>query len=458
MQGRSPGQGDHAATEPSRVLESATVTGQTAPDTTVGIIGLGYVGLPLATAFAEAGVDTIGYDLSTDKIAAIAEGRSYIEDVPSTTLAPLVRSGRLRVESDPSLLAACDALLICVPTPLGQHREPDLSYVLAATETAIANLTPGTLVVLESTTWPGTTREVLAPMLEAAGLSIGEDVFLAFSPERVDPGNTSWGIRETPKVVGGMTAACSERAEVLYGHICDSVHPVSSPESAEMSKIIENTYRAVNIALVNELAILADRMDIDIWEAIEASATKPFGYMPFWPGPGLGGHCIPIDPFYLAWRARAFDLDSEFVELAGRVNVNMPYYAVSRIARALNGRGKSVRDSDVLLLGMAYKADVGDLRESPSLKLLELLRAEGARVTYHDPHIATMSDEGLSSVALDADTIAAADCVVIATAHTDVDLALVVEHADVVVDLRNAIRRRLSGGPAGSVPPNVDVL
>ena len=296
-------------------------------------------------------------------------------------------------------------------------------------------------------------------MLEAAGRTIGQDAFLAFSPERVDPGNTRCGIRETPKVVGGLTPACAARAEALYARICDTVHPVSSPESAEMAKIIENTFRAVNIALVNEMAILADRMGIDVWEAIEASATKPFGFMPFWPGPGLGGHCIPVDPFYLAWRARAFDLDSEFVELAGRINVNMPYYAVSRIARALNARGKAVRGASILLLGMAYKADVGDLRESPSLKLLELLRAEGARVSYHDPHVrARCPGEDLASVPLDAATIAAADCVVIATAHAALDLALVVEHADLVVDLRNAVRQRLSGRRLRERAANVDVL
>ena len=427
-------------------------------DTTVGIIGLGYVGLPLAIAFAEAGLTVVGFDVSSDKVAQIAAGRSYIEDVPSATLAGYVDAGTLAASTDPGSLAACEAILICVPTPLGQHREPDLDYVVAATRTALDQLAPGALVILESTTWPGTTREVLAPMFEAAGRTLGVDAFLAFSPERVDPGNTRWGIRETPKVVGGLTPACSARAEALYARICDTVHPVSSPESAEMSKIIENTFRAVNIALVNEMAILADRMGIDVWEAIEASSTKPFGFMPFWPGPGLGGHCIPIDPFYLAWRARAFDLDSEFVELAGRVNVNMPYYAVSRIARSLNTRGKAVRGARVLLLGMAYKADVGDLRESPSLKLLELLRAEGAEVTYHDPHVDVLSAEGLSSVALDAGTLAAADCVVIATAHAAIDLALVVEHADLIVDLRNAVRQRLSGGASGSVPVNVDVL
>jgi UDP-N-acetyl-D-glucosamine dehydrogenase len=446
------------------MLESVAVTGQRTQDTTgtrdtsVGIIGLGYVGLPLATAFAGAGLRVIGYDLAIDKVEAVNAGASYIEDVPADELGPLVRGGLLEATADPTRLAGCGALLICVPTPLGEYREPDLGYVVAATETALANLAPGTLLVLESTTWPGTTREILAPMCEAAGYKVGEDVFLAFSPERVDPGNTRWGIKETPRVVGGMTEACAARAEALYGIVCDTVHPVSTPESAELSKIIENTFRAVNIALVNELAMLADRMGIDVWEAIEASATKPFGFMPFWPGPGLGGHCIPIDPFYLAWRARAFDMDSEFVELAGRVNVNMPYYAVSRITRSLNGRGQAVRGARVLLLGMAYKTDVGDLRESPSLKLLELLRDEGADVSYHDPHVATLPEEGLSSVSLDAETLAATDCVVIATAHSALDLSLVVEHADLVVDLRNAVRQRLGGGTSGSVPPNVDVL
>ena len=427
-------------------------------DRAVGIIGLGYVGLPLAVAFADAGRDVIGLDVSGAKVDAVMAGHSYIEDVAAADVSRLVRDGRLAATTEPASLAACDAVLICVPTPLGPHREPDLGHVIAAAESAIANLAPGALLVLESTTWPGTTREVLAPMLAAAGRTVGSDVFLAFSPERVDPGNSRWGVRQTPKVVGGLTAACSARARSLYAQICDTVHLVSTPEAAEMAKIIENTFRAVNIALVNELAILADRMGIDVWEAIEASATKPFGYMPFWPGPGLGGHCIPVDPFYLAWRARAFDLDSEFVELAGRINVNMPYYAVSRIARALNGRGKAVREARVLLVGMAYKADVGDLRESPSLKLLELLRAAGARVSYHDPHVASLPDEALTSVALDEGTLAAADCVIIATAHRAVDLAFVVDHADLVVDLRNAVRQRLSGGASGSVPANVDVL
>ena len=444
--------------EPASLLQSPTVTGNAPVGTKVGIIGLGYVGLPLATAFAEAGVDVLGVDVNADRVQDINDGRSYIEDVSAQTLAPLLSSGRLRASTDPAGLADCSAVLICLPTPLTEHREPDLSYVLAGTKTALDHLAPGALLVLESTTWPGTTREVLAPLIEASGRTVGQDAYLAFSPERVDPGNTDWGIRETPKVVGGVTDACTERARLLYETICDTVHVVSSPESAEMAKIIENTYRAVNIALVNEMAILADRMGIDIWEAIDAAATKPFGFMPFWPGPGLGGHCIPVDPFYLAWRARAFDLDSEFVELAGRINVNMPYYAVSRIARALNGHGKAVNGAGILLLGMAYKQNVGDLRESPSLKLLELLREDGAEVTYHDPHVPTLSNEGLSSVPLTAEIIAAADCVVIATAHAAIDLALVVEHAELVMDLRNAVRDRLSPGITGGVPANVDVL
>jgi UDP-N-acetyl-D-glucosamine dehydrogenase len=439
------------------LLESLAVTAQPAAGPKVGIIGLGYVGLPLAVAFAEAGADVVGLDVDRTKVDAVTAGRSYIEDVASDRLAALTSAGRLRATNDATTLADRDAILICLPTPLDEHRAPDLSYVLAGAETAIAQLAPGALLVLESTTWPGTTREVVAPMLEKSGRRIGEDCHLAFSPERVDPGNTRWGFRETPKIVGGMTPACSEVARRLYALVADSVHVVSSPESAELTKILENTFRAVNIALVNELAILADRMGLDLWEAIHAAATKPFGYMPFWPGPGLGGHCIPVDPFYLAWRAKAFDLDSEFVELAGRINVNMPYYAVSRIARALNHSSKPLRGSRILLLGVAYKQDVGDTRESPSLRLLELLRAEGSDVDYHDPHVPALAD-GTRSVMLDAAAITAADCVVIATAHAAIDLPFVVEQARLVVDLRNAVRQRLSGSPAGPIPANVDVL
>lgn len=436
---------------PSGVLESATVT-------RVGIIGLGYVGLPLATAFAEAGADVLGVDNDAGRVLDVNAGRSYIEDVPDELVATLRDGGRLRAALEPDGLADRDAIIVCLPTPLDAHRNPDLSYLIAGAESAARFLAPGGLLVLESTTYPGTTREVVAPILEARGRRIGEDAFLAFSPERVDPGNQRWGIRETPRVVGGMTADCAERARSLYALVCRTIHVVSSPESAELSKILENTFRAVNIALVNEMAMLADRMGIDVWEAIEAAATKPFGYMPFWPGPGLGGHCIPVDPFYLSWRARAYDMNTEFVELAGRVNVQMPYYALGRIARALNRRGRAVRGARILLLGVAYKPDVSDLRESPSLRLLELLRADGAEVSYHDPHVPGLESHGLSSVGLDAGVLSQSDCVVIATAHRDMDLALVVERAACVVDLRNAVRQRLGGAAAGPLPPNVDVL
>ena len=424
----------------------------------IGIIGLGYVGLPLAVEFVKAGCDVTGIDIDPAKGPAIAAGRSWIEDVPSAELAELAAGGRLRATTDGAALADRDAVIICLPTPLDEHRNPDLSYVIAGAETAAAHLAPGALLVLESTTYPGTTREIVAPILERTGRRIGTDCHLAFSPERVDPGNPTWGIRNTPKVVGGMTPACTERAAALYRTVAENVHVVSGPESAEMSKIVENTFRAVNIALVNELAMLADRMGIDIWETIGAASTKPFGFLPFWPGPGLGGHCIPVDPFYLTWRAKAFDMNTEFVELAGRVNTNMPYYAVARIARALNGRGKAVHGARILLLGMAYKANVGDLRESPSLKLVELLRRDGALVEYHDPHVAAVPSLDLASVPLTAERVAAADAVVIATAHRSVDLAPVVASAQLVVDLRNAVRSTLGGGPAGEVPPNVDVL
>ena len=433
------------------LLSSATVT-------RVGIIGLGYVGLPLAVAFAEAGCDVLGVDIDPAKSTAIAQGRSYIEDVTPEALGAASASGRLRASVAPDGLEDCEAIIICLPTPIDQHRNPDLRPVIAGAETAAAHLAPGALLVLESTTYPGTTREVIAPIIERGGRSVGRDVFLAFSPERVDPGNPTYGIRNTPRIVGGITAECTRRAAELYGRICETVHVVSSPESAELSKILENTFRAVNIALVNELAILADRMGIDIWETIAAASTKPFGFMPFWPGPGLGGHCIPVDPFYLAWRARAYDFNTEFVELAGRVNVNMPYYAVSRIARALNEDGKSLKGSRLLLLGMAYKGNVGDLRESPSLKLVELLRADGAIVEYHDPHVAWVHGLEMASVELTAERIAAADCVIVATHHRATDLGPVVERARHVVDLRNAVRQSLGGGPSGPIPANVDVL
>ncbi len=426
--------------------------------TRIGIIGLGYVGLPLAVAFAEAGDDVVGVDVDARKSQLIESGRSYIEDVSDEVLRAVNASGRFRAVTDPEALCDREAIIICLPTPLDEHRNPDLRSVLAGTETAAAHIAPGALLVLESTTYPGTTREVIAPILERRGAVIGQDVFLAFSPERVDPGNERYGMRNTPKIVGGMTPECTRRAAELYAKICDTIKVVSSPESAEMTKIVENTFRAVNIALVNEMAILGDRMGIDIWETIDAASTKPFGFMPFWPGPGLGGHCIPVDPFYLTWRAKAYDLDTEFVELAGRINANMPRYAVGRVARALNEAGKPVNGSRILLLGMAYKGNVGDLRESPSLKLVALLRSDGAEVTYHDPHVPHVDGLDMDSVDLTPETIAAADAVVIATHHRAVDLASVVRHAQLVVDLRNAVRQTLNGSPSGTAPDNVDVL
>jgi UDP-N-acetyl-D-glucosamine dehydrogenase len=426
--------------------------------TRIGIIGLGYVGLPLAVAFAEAGDDVLGVDIDPRKSVAIAEGRSYIEDVTSASLAAVSASGHLRAATTPEGLRDREAIIICLPTPLDEHRNPDLGPVLEGAEAAAANIAPGALLVLESTTYPGTTREVIAPILERGGARVGRDVFLAFSPERVDPGNEHYGIRNTPKIVGGMTPECTRRAAALYGRICDTVKVVTSPESAEMTKIVENTFRAVNIALVNEMAILGDRMGIDIWETIDAASTKPFGFMPFWPGPGLGGHCIPVDPFYLTWRAKAYDLDTEFVELAGRINANMPRYAVGRVARALNEAGKAMKGSRILLLGMAYKGNVSDLRESPSLKLVALLRADGALVSYHDPHVAHVNGLDMDSVPLTPEAIAEADAVVIATHHRAVDLANVVANAKLVVDLRNAVRQTLNGSPSGAAPANVDVL
>jgi UDP-N-acetyl-D-glucosamine dehydrogenase len=423
----------------------------------VAIIGLGYVGLPLGVAFAEAGLEVVGFDTDQKKTAAINSGLSYIEDIPSERLHPLVEAGKLRATEAPEALAEVDAILICLPTPLDEHRSPDLSYVEAGTELAAANLRPGTLVVLESTTYPGTTRELLQPILERGGRRVGEDFSLAFSPERVDPGNRRYTIRNTPKVVGGMTPECTRRAEGLYGLIADEVYVVSTPESAEMSKLLENIFRGVNIALVNELAILCDRMGVDVWEVIDAAGTKPFGFMKFSPGPGLGGHCIPIDPFYLSWRARSYGMTTEFIELAGRVNVNMPHYAVEKVVWSLNSIGRAVNGSRILLLGMSYKPNVGDMRESPSLKLLELLHSAGADVVYHDPHVPTLPGWGLSSVALTEEVLAGCDCAVIGTDHAAVDLDAVVETVPKVVDLRNAVRQRAGRGDE-PLPPNVDVL
>ena len=424
----------------------------------VGIVGLGYVGLPLAVAFCEAGLSVVGVDQDPKKTAEISSGSSYVEDVASERLQTHVAAGKLRATTDFVALGDADAVLICLPTPLDEHRSPDLSAVVAGIEAVAAHLKPGALVVLESTTYPGTTREVLLPILERGGRQVGKDFFLAFSPERIDPGNPDHDIGNVPKVVGGVTPECARRAEELYRRVVREVHLVASPESAEMSKLLENVFRGVNIALVNELSILCDRMGIDVWEVIDAASTKPFGFMPFYPGPGLGGHCIPIDPSYLSWRARSFDTTTEFIELAGRINVNMPYYAADRVVRALNDEGKAVKGSRVLILGVSYKPDVGDLRESPSLKLLELLRRASADVAYHDPHVPYLPEWKLSSVGLDEEELRGSDCVIIATDHAAVDLRPVVSYAPKILDLRNAVRRRLGGCFKESLPPNVDIL
>lgn len=419
----------------------------------VGVVGLGYVGLPLAMEFAEAGLNVVGVEKAPNKLSALRAGESYVEDVATERLAPLVSSGAVRATDDYSALAGVDAVIICLPTPLDENREPDLSMLVAGTRETARNIGPGTLVVLESTTYPGTTREVLMPILEGNWGRVGEDFFLAFSPERVDPGNKRYTIRNTPKVVGGVTEECTSRAAALYGTIVEDVHVVSGPESAEFSKLLENIFRGVNIALINEMSLLCNRMGVDVWEVVEAARTKPFGFMPFYPGPGLGGHCIPIDPFYLSWRARAFDMTTEFIELAGRINVNMPYHAVARVSAALNAHRKPLNGSRVLLLGMSYKPNVGDIRESPALKMFELLREAGATVSYHDPHVPHLTAEKASSVGLSAEDLALTDCTVVVTDHDAVDLGLAVENAPLVVDLRNAVRKRL-----GRLPENVEVL
>ncbi|MGB7587220.1 MAG: nucleotide sugar dehydrogenase [Solirubrobacterales bacterium] len=403
----------------------------------IGIVGLGYVGLPLAVAFAEAGNEVLGLDTDSRKIKALNEGRSYVEDVPDATLADL--QGRLRATSRHADLSSCNAVIICVPTPLTNSREPDLTYLLDSAAALSQALRPKQLIVLESTTYPGTTRERLLPILEESGLSAGRDFHLAFSPERIDPGRTDHTIRTTPKLVGGLTEACGERACEVYSLVCDEVVVLSSPEVAELAKLLENIFRSVNIALVNELSQLCDRLGIDIWEVVDAAATKPFGFMRFDPGPGMGGHCLPIDPFYLAFKAREHDFYPEFIELAGKINQSQPQFCVGRIDRALNDTGKSVKASVILILGVSYKPGVGDIRESPALKIIKLLRDLGAEVTYHDPHVPELPELGLSSVDL-AEGLQAADLTAIITAHPQLDYEAVVSKAPLVVDFRGVTR------------------
>jgi UDP-N-acetyl-D-glucosamine dehydrogenase len=414
----------------------------------LAVIGAGYVGLPLAQVFAEAGIGVVLVEVDPERVEAINRGESYVEDVPSESLAPLVEAGALSATGEYDVVRTTGTIAIALPTPLSRNREPDLSIVLGAARALAQRLRPRQLVVLESTTYPGTTREEVRPILEESGLEVGKDFFLAFSPERVDPGRTDWTTRNTPKVVGGCTPACTERAVAFYGQALETIVPVSSPDAAELVKLLENIFRSVNIALVNELAQLCDRMGLDVWEVVEAAATKPFGFMSFKPGPGLGGHCLPVDPFYLSWKAREFDFYTEFIELAGKVNENMPSFCFQKIVRALNGEERSLKGSRVHLLGVSYKPDVGDVRETPALRILELLRAGGAHVSYSDPHVPHLPEHDLSSLDLDG-AVTSADCVVIVTDHAGVDYERLAVKARLVVDLRNAIST--DGRAAGNV-------
>jgi len=416
--------------------------------TTVGVIGMGYVGLPLAVAFAEEGCEVIAVDIDARKVEAIGAGESYVEDVPRESLRAV--AGLIDATTDYSRLKRADAVLVCVPTPLTRNREPDLGPLIDATRALARVLVPDQLVVLESTTYPGTTRERVAPVLEESGLAAGRDFQLAFSPERVDPGRTDYTMRSTPKVVGGLTDACAERARALYALVCDQVVLVSSPEAAEMTKLLENIFRSVNIALVNEIAMLTDRMGIDVWEVVEAAATKPYGFMRFEPGPGMGGHCLPVDPFYLSWRAREFDMATEFIELAGKVNQQMPYHCVAKAQRALNDRGMSVKGSRILVVGVSYKPGVGDVRESPALKIISLLTDLGAEVLYHDPHVPGLAEFSLTSTPLE-DALASADLALIVTVHPSVDHELIARRARLVLDLRGVTRGVTRGAGSANV-------
>jgi UDP-N-acetyl-D-glucosamine dehydrogenase len=413
----------------------------------IGIVGLGYVGLPLALEFAKAGFKVIGYDVSEWVVGNLNAGKSHILDVPSTELAKLVKSGKFEATSDESRMQEMDAVSIAVPTPLAKTRDPDMTYVIAAAEAIGRNCRPGIVVVLESTTYPGTTRELMQPKLEAAGLTIGEDAFLAFSPERVDPGNPVWNTKNTPKIVGGITANCTEVATALYATCLETVVPVSGTETAELVKLLENTFRSVNIGLVNEMAIVCDKLGVNIWEVIDAAATKPFGFMKFTPGPGIGGHCIPLDPHYLAWKMRTLNYKTRFIDLASEINSEMPAVVVRKVAQALNEEKKAVNGSRVLVLGVAYKKDIDDMRESPALDVIRLLESQGAEVAYHDPYVPKFREDGHehSSVALTDGEITRADAVVIVTDHSSVDYQRVVRLAAVVVDTRNATAKLAKG-------------
>ena len=404
----------------------------------IGVIGLGYVGLPLAMEFSKAGFDVTGIEIDKDKVRMINQGEGYIQDIKQSELEELVKNNRLKATADFSVLKEMDAVSICVPTPLRKTRDPDISYIISAVEEVAKYLRPGQLVILESTTYPGTTREVILPRLEARNLRVGRDFFLVFSPERVDPGNKIYTIRNTPKIVSGITKKCTSIAVTLYEQIIDEVVPVSTTESAEMVKLLENTFRIVNVGLVNEIVLICDRLKLDTWEVIDAAATKPFGFMPFYPGPGLGGHCVPIDPHYLSWKLKALNFYARFIELAGEINSKMPEFLVSKIDAALNEREKSIKGSKILILGIAYKKNVSDIRESPALDVMRLLKERGGKIIYNDPYVPQV--EGLKSITLTESSLRNADCVVITTAHSSYDYKQIVRNARLVIDSRNATK------------------
>ncbi len=411
----------------------------------VGIVGLGYVGLPLAMEMAEAGYTVLGFDISRRVVDKLNGGESHVQDVPSSRLATFIKSGRFSATTDLGRMKEPDCIVIAVPTPLSKTRDPDVSYIVAATESVARALRTGQLIVLESTTYPGTTRELMLPALEKNGLKVGKDFFLAFSPERVDPGNPKYGTRNTPKVVGGITPECTEVTTAIYAPAIERLVPVSSPEAAELVKLLENTFRSVNIGLVNEMAIVCDKLGVDVWEVIEAASTKPFGFMKFTPGPGVGGHCIPLDPHYLAWKMRTLNYRTRFIELAGEINAEMPEYWVARVTTVLNDAAKSVRGSVVLILGVAYKKDIDDVRESPALDIIRLLEQAGASVQFHDPYIGELHEDGiaLKSTPLSAETLRKADCVVLVTDHSNFDYAMIAREARAIVDTRHAIADRV---------------
>ncbi len=408
----------------------------------VSVIGMGYVGLPLAVEFAKEGFRVTGVEVSEEKTNLLNEGHSYIPDVPEQEVAELVGKGLLSATTDFSALRDADAISICVPTPLRKTKDPDMSYVIAASDEVARYCHAGLLIILESTTYPGTTDEVILPRLVHNGFKVGEDVFLCFSPERVDPGNKVYGVRNTPKIIGGVTPACLEVATALYGHAVDRVVPVSSTRAAEMVKLLENTFRSVNIGLVNEMAVMCDKLDVDVWEVIEAASTKPFGFMTFHPGPGLGGHCIPIDPLYLSWKLKAVNYNARFIELAAEINSGMPLYVVGKVIDSLNEDRKPVNGSRILVIGAAYKRDIDDLRESPALDVIRLLQERGAEVAYHDPYVVDLHHEGLDMEAIDLTekALSGADCVVIVTDHSSYDWEWITKHACLIMDARNALK------------------